>query len=385
MEAQREQNQQMEGKIWGLSMKYKGIMGSLARWRILVLMSCLVALLLGGPIQAVGVVSATADAKGDFTGEGSGTPSPDAVPPRPVLAFYYTWYHQSDWSLQKMSDLPTIKYTSSDDATIDRQLKWAVHAGLTGFISSWWGQGDQTDRNFGKLLSHAAALEQHTHMHFASSLYFECDSPRLSSSDQIVKALLYIKARYTNDPHFFHWQGKPVLFFWKELDQGRTLDQWAAIRQQVDPDDEMIWSAEGVDLKMLKVFDGIHLFSAGYWGLVNGAMPAVDQAYSRAIAAYNKQHKTHKIWAAGVEPGYDDTRVAGRFFTYRLLRNNGAIYKTSWEAAIASRPDWVTITSFNEWFEGAQIEPSVTYGTSYLNLTHQWICQWRTCHQDENK
>src|SRR6476469_2461128 len=39
------------------------------------------------------------------------------VPLRPVLAFYYMWYHQSDWSLSKMSDLPTIQYDSSDDAT----------------------------------------------------------------------------------------------------------------------------------------------------------------------------------------------------------------------------------------------------------------------------
>src|SRR4051794_20698982 len=106
-------------------MNYRGIMGSLSRWRMLVLMSCFVVLLLGGPIQVAGVVSATADAKGDSTGKSSDVPSPEAVPPRPALAFYYTWYHPSDWSLQKMSDLPTIKYISSDDATIDRQLKWA--------------------------------------------------------------------------------------------------------------------------------------------------------------------------------------------------------------------------------------------------------------------
>jgi hypothetical protein len=41
----------------------------------------------------------------------------------------------------------------------------------------------------------------------------------------------------------------------------------------------------------------------------------------------------------------------------------------SWNAALASHPDWITITTFNEWFEGAMIEPSVHYGDLYLNIT----------------
>ena len=32
-----------------------------------------------------------------------------------------------------------------------------------------------------------------------------------------------------------------------------------------------------------------------------------------------------------------------------------------WAAAIAARPDWVTITSYNEWGEGTQIEPARAY------------------------
>ena len=58
-------------------------------------------------------------------------------------------------------------------------------------------------------------------------------------------------------------------------------------------------------------------------------------------------------------------------------RNNGATYHESWAGAIASNPDWITITTFNEWFEGAMIEPSVTYGNLYLDLTQQLIKQWR--------
>ncbi|HCI78499.1 MAG TPA: hypothetical protein DHW02_02275, partial [Ktedonobacter sp.] len=244
------------------------------------------------------------------------------------------------------------------------------------FISSWWGPGDNTDNNFVKLLAHANTLEQNTGFHFASSLYFESDAPKLQGMGNIVNSLRYIQSHYQNNAHFFHWHGKPVIFFWDPLGGGRTLSEWTSIRHQVDPNHNMIWSAEGIDMNLLNVFDGIHLFSAGYWGILHGDMPQVDQGFRNQISAYNQAHHTHKIWAAGVLPGYDDTRIPGRTGTYIVPRNNGATYRTSWSAAMSSSPDWITITTFNEWFEGAMIEPSVHYHNQYLDLTQQFSKQW---------
>src|SRR5690348_12581334 len=156
-------------------------------------------------------------------------------PERPLLAFYYMWYGLKSWSLSTMSDLPTIRYDSGDDATISRQLTWAAHAGITGFIASWWGPGDPTDRDFGKLLAHAAGLEHTTGYHFASTIYLEIDAPALTTEPALVQGLRYVLAHYGNDSHFFHWQGKPVVFIWDPLGHGRTLATWAAIRAQVDP------------------------------------------------------------------------------------------------------------------------------------------------------
>ena len=297
-------------------------------------------------------------------------------PNHPVLAFYYMWYTPSTWCLCTMSDLPTVQYNSGDTATIARQVNWAANAGLTGYISSWWGPGSATDVNFGKLLAYSATLQQQTGYHFTSTIYFESDAPQLNSSSNMVAGLNYVISHYANSPYFFHWHGKPVIFFWDPLGGGRTLSTWASIRGQVDPHNAMIWSAEGVDTSMLSVFDGIHLFSAGYWGIQHNDMSAVDQGFRAKIDAYNSANHTQKIWAAGVLPGYNDTRVPGRTGTYIVARNNGATYSESWQGAIASNPDWITITSFNEWFEGSMLEPSVTYGNLYLNLTAQFTRQW---------
>src|SRR5436305_2706757 len=165
----------------------------------------------------------------------------------PALAFYYPWYNTSSWDPATMSDLPTVKYASSDGVTIDRQINWAANAGMTGFISSWWGPGDQTDTNFAQLLAHSATLENTTLYHFTSTIYFECDSPRFNDTASIIQSLHYLVDHYSNDLHFFHWQGKPVLFFWDPLGNGRTLSQWASIRSQIDPNNQMVWSTEGAD------------------------------------------------------------------------------------------------------------------------------------------
>ena len=52
-----------------------------------------------------------------------------------------------------------------------------------------------------------------------------------------------------------------------------------------------------------------------------------------------------------------------------LNGGNGTFYRDMWEKVMLSDPQWVLITSFNEWHEGTEIEPSLDYGDLYLNLT----------------
>jgi hypothetical protein len=274
------------------------------------------------------------------------------------------WYMPATFSAAKMPDLPVGLYNSWSPSTIDRQIREATNAGLTGFIASW-GCGGQ--ENFAKLLARSAELEPKLGRKFTSTIYLESDC--LKSDAAIAAAIHQVLSTYGNSPYFFHFDGKPMIFIWKPVDQGRTLADWAAIRQQVDPRHQSLWSAEGTDMSLLDQFDSIHLFSASYWALLDGTIVASNDAFRAKIDAYNAAHGTHRLWAAGVEPGYDDTRIRAG---YIVPRDNGATYVTSWNAALASNPDLITITSFNEWFEGAMIEPSVTYGDLYLRLTRQF-------------
>ena len=49
---------------------------------------------------------------------------------------------------------------------------------------------------------------------------------------------------------------------------------------------------------------------------------------------------------------------------------------------MASNPQWAIIVStFNEWMESTQIEPSVQYGDQYLQITRQNADQYRAVTQ----
>ncbi len=48
-------------------------------------------------------------------------------------------------------------------------------------------------------------------------------------------------------------------------------------------------------------------------------------------------------------------------------QGTAATYRRAWDAAIGTNPQIITITSFNEWHEGSQIEPAVAHSAAGNN------------------
>lgn len=78
-------------------------------------------------------------------------------------------------------------------------------------------------------------------------------------------------------------------------------------------------------------------------------------------------HIDEKIRVGTVVPGYDDTEI--RTPGQCLPRNNLTTYRKYWQNIHENDLDWVVITSFNEWHEGTEIEPSKEYEFTYLQET----------------
>jgi hypothetical protein len=309
-----------------------------------------------------------------------GQPAPVA-PQKMLLAFYYLWYNLSDWDSPYLQDRPLSPYSSSDPAALARHIDQAKGAGLQGFIASWWGPDNSIDLNFQALLD--AARDKN----FQIALYFEtmeADRPRDEAT--ILNWLRYALSRYGGHPAFLRVSGKPVIVVWVSF--AVKLEVWDRVFRQL--------RAEGLEavyigaydspepgLDLLDVFDGLHNYNI--LGIVNRNEEVPDilastyEETGRAVHYYPLLADTPslKIWTATVQPGFDDTLLPGRQ-TPVLPRDGGALYQATWQAALASRPDWIFITTWNEWWENTHIEPSRLYGDQYLRMTWDQYRAWRT-------
>jgi len=277
----------------------------------------------------------------------------------PVLAMYYAWYDNNTWGSGKLSDQPAVPYVSADRSTIDRQVTEAQSAGIDGFELDWWGPGNPTDTNLQTLLSVAG---QHG---FKVTVDFDLNSPFIHNPGDVTNNLEYLK-RYFSDPAWFQYGGKPVVVFYGI--RAYDLGTWGAIRAQADPNHAAEWIGEGDIFSYLNVFDGIHPYSIAW---------SPDPASQLASYASRTRAFPGKLWMATVMPGYDDTRL-GRTNGFSVNRQGGAYYSRVWQGAIATHPEIISITSWNEWLEGSQIEPSKSYGNLYLQLTRQYSDQFKS-------
>jgi hypothetical protein len=290
---------------------------------------------------------------------------------RLVLAFYYAWYDENTWSPDKVPDMPVVTYRSADRTTIERHVREAKGAGIDALVQSWYGPGtNQTESNFAMLLDEAQKQG------LQATVALEVTSPFMPSTGSMIDGLEYLVATHAAHPAFLRYGGKPVILFWRQ--QHLTVERWADIRSQLDPNRNTVWLAEGYHPEYLAVFDGLHLYNITW--VVNTNPEYTASKMRKLIDDYVAEHGGARYWVATAMPGYDDTHVEGRANTYRYPRSP-EYYRRTWEAAMASMPEMVIVTSYNEWREGTMIEPSVTYGTTYLDLTRELAAAYKGVEQ----
>jgi hypothetical protein len=81
---------------------------------------------------------------------------------------------------------------------------------------------------------------------------------------------------------------------------------------------------------------------------------------------------------AQIGPGFDNTSVHLPNLTFRA-RENGMFYRRNWQELLANHGiKKVLIETWNEWHEGSDIADSHEFGRKYLNMTKNFVQQWKS-------
>ena len=292
---------------------------------------------------------------------------------REVLAFHYGWYGNDEgWgrSADGGRNHPNTPqgglYDSADPTVIARQIEQALSAGITGFITSWDGEANRRDRVLEALV--AAAPEG-----FSITAYVESAG---GSPEALADRLNDLHQRYADAPRWLSLDGRPCLFVFDRVWQELGPAGWTSARRLHDQTRAGGFAVVGPANTEAEIaarrglFDALHIYSMQFqtdgWLLGFGAFAR------RWIARWIGAQHAMAITTATVLPGYDDRRLDDRTGDRPTTpRRSGRTYRMMWEAALAARPDWVLIVSWNEWLEATEIEPSSENGRRELETTRE--------------
>jgi len=304
--------------------------------------------------------------------------------PKQVLAFYYGWYGNPEvshrWVHWKNVDLtkghvdesthfPLLgAYDSHDPKIVDMQCKLAKDSGLTGFIVSWWRRGDFHDQGMPLMLDTAAKYG------LKITIYYETvPPPDQPSVDGAIGDLSYILEKYGRHAAWLTVGGKPVVFVYGRAVNQLKLPGWqqAIAGFNAKSSGGAVFIGDRISPEAARVFDGIHTYNPT--GSTKGMSTEEIGAWAHRTFAEWIATAGDRIACVTIIPGYDDSCQASRKAPRPITdRHGGATYRLMWEQAIAANPDWVLITSWNEWHEGSEIEPSVENGDRALRTTRQY-------------
>ncbi len=294
-----------------------------------------------------------------------------------VSAFYYPWFatmardgtyaHWAQDGRTPPNDIPSVYYptlgvySSDDPAVLEVQMGEIRRAGIGQIAVSWWGRGSPEDQRLPAVIAAAKRAGVSVAVHIEP---YTGRTVSTVGSDIAYLRTLGIDTFYVYQAFVLPPAGWATLNDALHLQGVTTFAQTALVGQAVSGH-----------------FDGIYTYDTVTW-------PAGK--FARLCA---EAHAHHLLCAPSVGPGYDARRATGD--PHVKPRLDGLTYDTMWRAAIAAGADEVTITSFNEWQEGTQIEPAAppsrhgrySYGsydgawgltgtaaeTAYLDRTAYWV------------
>jgi hypothetical protein len=304
-----------------------------------------------------------------------------------ALADYMMWYGPDTFNGTMTWDVPVSgPYNSGDPAIIRKQVEQTQQACLDGLVAHWYGPTDATTTNNFDLLMKASEGTALRH-----AIVIQTNILPGATEAMLVDAINYVTLHWAQQPNYLRLGGRPLLIF---TDMPRPWDDplaalagWQRVRQATDPGHAMIWMAEGLYPAYNPVFDGLYIYRIDHRDYQQGWLQ--QPRWAKGLRELEQNPKAllplgGLYFADSISPGFDNSRLANSPINFSSPapefardRRDGGYYADTFAVTALTGGDFLLVKSFNEWIEGTEIEPGLTYGDRYLDLTCQYAAIYR--------
>jgi len=317
---------------------------------------------------------------------------------KPVYAYYYLWWSTKHWKDKlgpnypygssplplpaktdangcapvsnyagnQLLDVPSALYSQDGAGVIEKDIRTAKSAGLTGFWLNWVGNGSATQTRtsvtYTPRLAEAFAASNRVGG-FANWVSYEAFA--MPSADAIINDLNFAYAEFGSNPAWGKVDGQPALVFTgsrKYSDADVTKISNAVRGKFYFVGDE---SRKTLTAARMALYDGITYYWSSQDPYLNPA--SFDQIKEMG----DKVHAAGKRWFAPLTPGFNTILLTGG--TTCVPRKNGDTMRKLWNGNSASNPDGRILISWNEIGENSHIQPLRKWGNTYVNVLSQLI------------
>eukprot|EP00980_Cylindrotheca_fusiformis_P003057 scaffold713_cov131-Cylindrotheca_fusiformis.AAC.15 len=320
-------------------------------------------------------------------------PDPDGA--LQYYAYYYPWYHRDNWSRHGYQDTPLLGLYGTDEVPVAEQhIEWALQTGISSFIVSWWGEDSLAMRHFKLGMMNASNLNKIKFCMLYETKILDDRGNWYDGSkeDSLFEDLQIVRDEFFDHPSYLKINGRPVIIFyitrsrmkWQDGFEPEVLDR---LRERLDRDiyfiaDEPFFNSfnDDPDDNENAIVDGKQVFDA--YTTYN---MYVDSRVEEGETATDYQlREAMPIWERWAEKVSFFPNVMAQYYDFRghepLVGNSEDFEEQLREVACLPRtnfngaPHIMFITSFNEWWEGTQIEPENgspdnwrNYGFDFIN------------------
>lgn len=298
-----------------------------------------------------------------------------------VGAHYYVWYGRGDhvdW-LDEAPENPSAfgAYDARDPEIIEKHLELCQDYGIDWLSVSWWGQGGAEDITLRDHFLEGPLGETEFSIFYETPGILDSYDLDGQGGDQLVSDVEYLSETYFDHSNYRRIDGRPVIYLYiSGVFEGDIEAAYQRMRDAA-PDglyiiSDLIRHGPPLDRHMdvLTASDAVTSYTM-YTPDESRHADFVDNVtdiYDDWMVPIS-EHDTEFIPVA--LPGYDDTELKHVDRDNPPLEASPELLRDLCQGARPYATDGansIFITSFNEWYENTQIEPSERFGTDYLEV-----------------